>query len=436
MIAIHFVRNLVFSAAFPSQHCLYFFPLPQGQGSLRPVFAVFMTTRPPAAPLPPTASLPRTHTTEKRYGTPRFSGAFVAGQRPRKTAFHRLETVPETPPPPQTFPEKSEASFSSKSKKTYRERSALCGGSPGLRSRRAGGGANAHSPRLDRVYQQLVALREGRAHRPGQSGSPADQGRSALTPLGSTNPAVEKIFPRTGEKDFRTPPTGSIEHRNPLIRHEMSMYAASGTKFACILPSRGADTQMGLFLSAMLFAVVATAIPTSVSAVQVDIKYNITSGINNTAQLGGAAPTSGSATVRWQLTSLNGNFSAGGAATLRSLVISNAFGTLTLAPPFLYDATIRTLGAASGGRAYVFAGVPAPFTFVSFQHTPNLNVPPANFRAFFYYYTSLCTYCTLQPLGREISRVPEPHSSLLLALGLCGLAAGGTLLRRRGHPSA
>ncbi len=50
MIAIHFVRNVVFSAAFPSQHCLYFFPLPQGQGSLRPIFAVFMTTRPPAIP--------------------------------------------------------------------------------------------------------------------------------------------------------------------------------------------------------------------------------------------------------------------------------------------------------------------------------------------------------------------------------------------------
>ncbi len=46
----HFVQNLVFSTAFPSQHCLYFFPLPQEQGSLRPVFAVFMTTRPPATP--------------------------------------------------------------------------------------------------------------------------------------------------------------------------------------------------------------------------------------------------------------------------------------------------------------------------------------------------------------------------------------------------
>ncbi len=67
--AIHFVQKVVFSTAFPSQHCLYFLPLPQGQGSLRPVFAVFMTTRPPATPLPPTASLPRTHTTEKRYVT-------------------------------------------------------------------------------------------------------------------------------------------------------------------------------------------------------------------------------------------------------------------------------------------------------------------------------------------------------------------------------
>ncbi len=90
MTAIHFVQNVVFSTPFPPQHCLYFFPLPQGQGSLRSVFAVFMTTRPPADPLPPTASLPRTHTTEKRYGTPRFSGAFVARARhvsPRRVGY-------------------------------------------------------------------------------------------------------------------------------------------------------------------------------------------------------------------------------------------------------------------------------------------------------------------------------------------------------------
>ncbi len=194
---------------------------------------------------------------------------------------------------------------------------------------------------------------------------------------------------------------------------------------------------MGTLRRAMLGAVVATAIPTAASALLVDITYNITGGPNSTTAIGGAPPTSGSATVRRQLTSLNGNFIAGGAATLRSLVLSNAFGTLTLAPPFLYDASIVYLGQYTGGRATIVAGTPAPFTFASFRHTAHLGIPPANFHAFFYYTPHThCTYCTMQPSGMEISRVPEPHSSLLLALGLCGLAAGGTLLRRRGHPLA
>ena len=37
-IAAHFVNLLDFSIAFFSQHCLYFFPLPQKHGSFRPIF--------------------------------------------------------------------------------------------------------------------------------------------------------------------------------------------------------------------------------------------------------------------------------------------------------------------------------------------------------------------------------------------------------------
>ncbi len=191
---------------------------------------------------------------------------------------------------------------------------------------------------------------------------------------------------------------------------------------------------------ALLCAVAALAVPHAARAIPVTIDYAIVGGANNGTLLGGANPTGGSARVTWQLSSLNGFFSIGAAASFNFLKITNASGTITLLPtgrtfiqknaPSFAIGTIATGWTSPVGVTKVkFAGLAPGFTPGYYRFTAHFNPPYATFAP--------CR-CTLNVAGPEIRRAvtPEPTPGALFALGLFGLAAGRTFLRRRDRRSA
>ena len=163
------------------------------------------------------------------------------------------------------------------------------------------------------------------------------------------------------------------------------------------------------------------------SAVPVDITYNITGGRNTTLEIGGGAnPTGGTATVRWTLTSLYGDFSYGFGGTMPrgSLRSGSVTAPFTTALPNATDVT----PSVSGGLARIIqnGGLTPPFAsaYVTHFYSPT----PGRFNASFTVFAALGGG-KLVVTGNEVSRslVPEPNptTAALVALGVTALVARG-----------
>jgi hypothetical protein len=184
-------------------------------------------------------------------------------------------------------------------------------------------------------------------------------------------------------------------------------------------------------LYVVLLVVVGLSAPTAANAVQVDISYVITGGSNTTGFIGGAAPTGGTATVRWSMVSLYGYPIDGAPGTLLSLTITAA--------------TAPVSGGLPQGIAPFMANqfLAVPYGLVDLQSSSHptftdvVRFRDGLFVAFFSFAGSTVAGF-FQATGSEVSRaeVPEPAAAVLLTLGLCGVAAGRTVWRRRGRRSA
>jgi MYXO-CTERM domain-containing protein len=192
----------------------------------------------------------------------------------------------------------------------------------------------------------------------------------------------------------------------------------------------------GFAMSVLGFALMAAP----ASAVPVTITYSITPGgnLNTTSVLGGAAPTGGTAAVRWSMTSTNGAFINGGQGTLLSLKLTHtAFGTVSFQP--FVDTSVPVAGLGNPQlrppSTLTWPTVPTGFslplfvsTFINLQHLPLS--PPTVFSFFFRRTNNFGSYfTTIAATGVEVARVPEPASAPLAGLGL--LALGGFAARRQ-----
>lgn len=200
-------------------------------------------------------------------------------------------------------------------------------------------------------------------------------------------------------------------------------------------------------LRALFLAGIFTLAASSASALQVTIQYAITANDNwnQSNFFRGADIIGGTAKVRWTLTgtTLYADFSIGQPATLLSLKLVSQSGATTQFPTFRAD-ILSTLPGYYAMWGHV--GIRVEY------HTD-----PPRFDRNFYHYTVepptwwpdptydflyrrgatyVATHQTIFPAsfrvrGNEVSRVPEPTPSGMLAIGLVILAASRSSWRRR-----
>lgn len=200
-------------------------------------------------------------------------------------------------------------------------------------------------------------------------------------------------------------------------------------------------------LRALFLAGIFTLAASSASALQVTIQYAITpdDNWNQSNFFRGADIVGGTAEVRWTLTgtTLYADFSIGQPATLLSLKLVSQSGATTQFPTF---------------RANILSTIPG-YHYAQWGHVAiraEYHTAPPSFNRNFYHYTSefptwwpyptpdflyrrgalyVATHQTIFPAsfrvrGNEVSRIPEPAASGMLAIGLVILAASRSSWRR------